>query len=148
MVVIDTLYPPIKESPMRPEELEEKVQQVEQESRSITPPNISGYKMEPIHEYAIQREDFEEKLRRMRDEQRLTPDVPKIHVIQDGDELFASISFYGHSLLYTKTGTRVFTGIFASEQPFRQAVESERTKKGVRQYMVNGISFSVDYTNY
>ena len=147
LVATDTLYPPVKETPMTPGELEEKVHQVQEESRSITPPKNPEYKSVPIIVDRMQQTEFEEKLRRMRDAQMVTPEVPKIHVIQDGDELIASMSFSARPLLYTKTGNSVFTGIFASEEPFRRAVESD-IHKGVRHYTVNGISFSVDYTNY
>jgi hypothetical protein len=148
LVTTDTLYPPVKEIPMTPGELEAKVRQVEQESRSVTPPKIPGYKHEPIHEHAIQREEFEKKLRCMRDEQLTTPDVPKTHVIQHGDELVASMSLSATPILYTKSGVRVFTGIFASEEPFRHSVYHEHPYEGVQTYTVNDITFTVDFRNY
>lgn len=147
-VTTDILYPPVKEIPMAPEELEKKVHQVEQESRSITPPKIPGYKHISVSEHAIHHEEFEEKLRCVRNEQLATPDVPKIHVIQDGDELVASMSLSATPILYTKSGVRVFTGLFASEEPFRRAVEHSHLYEGVRTYNVNDITFTVDFRNY
>jgi hypothetical protein len=150
LVATDTLYPPVKETPMTPGELEAKVHRVQQESRSIIPPNIPRANMEPIPVDRMQPEMFEQELQRMQNDMMAPPDIhiPKIHVIQDGDELVASVSFSGNVVLHTKAGNRVFTGIFASEEPFRHAVETERTKKGIQHYTVNGVSFSVDYTNY
>lgn len=150
VTILDTLYPPTKVTPMTPEELKEKVYQVEQELRSITPPKNPGFKHVPVSEHAIQREEFEEKLRCMRDEQIENPDIPKVHVIQHGDELVATKSFSATPtpILYTKSGVRVFTGIFASEEPFRHAVDHEHPYEGIQVYTVNDITFTVDFRNY
>ncbi len=130
VTILDRLYPPTKVTPMTPAELEEKVHAAEQESRSITPPKIPGYKHVPVTEDAIQREEFEEKLQSKRNDLLTTPAIN------------------GNPVLYTKDGVRVFTGIFASEEPFRYAVEHDHSYEGVQTYTVNGITFTVDFRNY
>lgn len=144
----DTLYPPVKETPMTPEEFEKKVYQVDQESQNIPPPNILGYTHVPITENAIQRDEFEDKLRRMREKQQETPEVQKTHVIQHGDELVATPAMSGTPVLHTKDGVRVFTGIFASEEPFRRAVDHDHPYEGIQTYTINDITFTVDFRNY
>lgn len=144
----DTLYPPVKETPMTPEEFEKKVHQVDQESQNIPPPLFLGYTPNPEPVDVIQLDEFEDKLRRMRKEQQAIPEVPKTHVIQHGDELFATPAMSGTPVLHTKGGARVFTGIFASEEPFRRAVDHDHPYEGVQTYTVNGITFTVDFRKY
>ena len=98
-----------------------------------------GQLKEKAEQYAQERKAYDQTM--SADEKRRRPVI-------NGDVLLARPSFSGKPSLTFQDGSQPFFGFQQEPHPIKRAVDKSNDYTGVKTFTVDGIAFSVDFTQY
>ncbi len=104
-------------------------------------------------EEPIPQGQYKEKVKRFTQEREsytneIYSEKKRSRPVANGDVLLARESFSGKPALTFRDGAEPFFGFQQEPHPIQRVVNESNTYTGIKTFTVDGITFSVDFTNY